>query len=271
MTNTDEYRTVFCFLIGALVYQIAVSFSVCDFLFDISDDSNNNIDTGLIETLFSKIPLIIGGIFFFLGGYYGFRLNYCLKFRPHRLGWWVAWFNFFGGILFGIGGFGCLWINSNHLFWQKLYYFLTTLPYLIGSLFYLIGSVGTLIMWKLEQFGLAFLPKINIVNQNDRKHTINFKQLFFILLYCVVICIALIGGVYSQFCHKYRDWIKDFLFAMILPFGMLVICSIIHRDPEKKPYAYLLWFVRVMIFWFCFNVSIDAYHVSPLQCGIYGS
>ena len=96
-------------------------------------------------------------------------------------------------------------------------------------------------------------------------------MLIFIFLYCITTAIGITGVAYAFHCGKYSDWAKNFLLATVLPLGMMVCGSVIHRDPEKKPFSYLLWFVRFVMVWYTINLAIDTYHISGGQCGRYGA
>lgn len=97
-----------------------------------------------------KWTSIVGGALLTIAGATEVYINKGYRLRLTKLGWWSSWCNFIAGFLFMLSSstYGLLSIYSN----------------IIGSAFYLIAALICLYMWKLNLFGLQFMPEINIPN-----------------------------------------------------------------------------------------------------------
>lgn len=197
-----------------------------------------------------------GGIGFTLGGIFELIAYKFWKWRPYKLGWWVAYVNTTGGTLFAIAaaiGFYYEVSPKNAL--------AAKWAYLIGSIFYLIGGILSLVMWKTEQFGLAFMPELNLTKEKDKRKTVSFLQLPFLIMYCCTSAMSVTGIVYS-YCAG-DDWnvVSKFILSMVIPTGVLCLGSVIHRVPEEPPYSYLLWFLRFIMTWLTVNEFFDCWRL----------
>jgi len=189
-----------------------------------------------------------GGVGFTLGGACELIAIKFWKWRPHKLGWWVAYLNFTGGLLFAIAAaIGFYYEESPQ------YALAAKWCYLIGSISYLFGSVLSLVMWKTEQFGLAFMPQLNLTKNKNKRNTVSYIQLPFLFLYCVTSAVSVSGIVYSHCAGDDWDIVSSFILGLVIPTGVLCLGSVIHRVPEEPPYSYLLWFLRFIMTWLTVN------------------
>jgi len=146
---------------------------------------------------------------------------------------------------------------------------------LVGSFLYLIGSVLSLLMWKLQQFGLVYLPELNVEGERTKKklkksNFVMYRDVLFLCMYVITLCGAISAMTYASLCEQYQDWIKNFTLATLASIVILAIGSFMHREPEKPPFTYILWFVRFFMMFYTANLVIDGYHLSGNECGIYG-
>ena len=56
---------------------------------------------------------------------------------------------------------------------------------------------------------------------------------------------------------------------MIASMVLLSIGSFMHREPEKPPFIYLVWFLRLFMLWYTLNLVVDAWHISGTECDAY--
>eukprot|EP00484_Ammonia_sp_Unknown_P000534 CAMPEP_0197022924 /NCGR_PEP_ID=MMETSP1384-20130603/3722_1 /TAXON_ID=29189 /ORGANISM="Ammonia sp." /LENGTH=454 /DNA_ID=CAMNT_0042451051 /DNA_START=16 /DNA_END=1377 /DNA_ORIENTATION=+ len=231
--KTVHYWTIFWLLLGTIVYHVAVTFEVLKYDFE---------PHSTYWYLFKFIPLWLGGFLFFVSGYLQMRINKFWLWRPYKLSWIAAYLNGLGGFFFFIGGFGVYFYPAPQHYWLAFY--LLKVPYLVGSLLYLMGSVIYLYMWKLQQFGMSYLPHLNKESKaykKPEKHLILNRDIIFIILYNFSALLGILGVAYSVQCHKFENWIKDFVEKVYASFGILSIASFLHREPEKPPFNYLIW------------------------------
>ena len=195
-------------------------------------------------------------------------LNKCWRWKPHSLGWIVSWLNGVGGFFFFIAGLTG--------FMQEIE-FITPWAYLCGSFCYLLGSIGALVMWKLQQFGYIYMPELNQNKQRSygvwkkQRNTVLYRDIFFINLYIITAALAISSISYAVQCKRYSDWIKNYALIAIGALGVLLLGSVIHFEPEKPPFSYLLWFLRFYMCFYTVNLCVDAYHISGKECKRYGN
>jgi len=189
-----------------------------------------------------------GGIGFTLGGIFECIAYKFWKWRPYKLGWWVAYVNVTGGTLFAIAAAIGFYYEVS-----PKYALAAKWAYLIGSIFYLIGGILSLVMWKTEQFGLGFLPELNLTKEKDKRKTVSFIQLPFLIMYCCTSAVSVTGIVYTYCAGHAWYKVSMFILALVIPTGVLCLGSVIHRVPEEPPYSYLLWFLRFVMTWLTVN------------------
>lgn len=198
-----------------------------------------------------------GGLGFTIAGLCEVIAHKGWKFRPHKMGWWVSWFNFFGGSLFAVAAAIGFYFEVS-----PEYALAAKWSYLIGSFLYLIGSILSLTMWKTEQFGLAFMPELNLTEEKNKRNTVSFVQLPFLFMYCCTSAISVTGLVYSWCADDYWDHFSTFILALVIPTGVLCLGSVIHRVPEEPPYSYLLWFLRFIMAWLTMNIFMECWRLN---------
>lgn len=197
---------------------------------------------------------------FTIGGAVSFMNNQCYKWRPYKLGWWCAHFNMYGGLLFLFPCVVAIARGEDNTAW-------VVMPYLIGSSLYLVSAVISLLMWKMDMFGGAMEPRLNLVlSRHKRTRKYQVYQLPFLVLYAFTACVGISYLNYALQCDVPAITMSDGLFATILPIGILALGSVIHRTPEIAPWSYLLWFLRFIMAWFTVNICIETYLVRTVQC-----
>lgn len=100
------------------------------------------------------ILFLIGCSLFALGGVFEGLQNEVFTTVKMTKGWWSALLNVCGGMCFFLGAVAA---------WPDIY--VSNLLYGVGSASYMVSSSIQIVMWKDEQFGLAFL---SVLNQFDR-------------------------------------------------------------------------------------------------------
>ena len=138
------------------------------------------------------------------------------------------------------------------------------LPYFFGCICFVIVGGISIYMWKLEQFGLQYIPSLNI--RGSYKTHITKTHLFFIFFYNITAAVSLYGIAYSIQCNQYIDWSKNFAMLLLLSLGIISLNSILHRDPDIEPWSYLNYFLRVILIGFTINAIIDVIHLSSYYC-----
>eukprot|EP01083_Nonionella_stella_P064044 166586_1 len=211
--------------------------------------------------LIMRFTMIIVYIGLFMGGALQLYLNKGWKWRPYKLGWIASWCDALAGALFLFQGSVNIWfVDENN---KMLQFWMLDLWCLIACIFYLISGVLYLLMWKLQQFGLTNLPQLNRIKHRDTKKldSVLHRDVLFIFLYCVTLVTALFAMVYSIHCGEYRDWIKNFFLHVCMSIALLVVSSFLHKEPDKPPLTYLLWFVRIYMIGITINLFVDISHL----------
>jgi len=198
-----------------------------------------------------------GGVGFTLGGACEMISTKFWKCRPYKLSWWVAYLDFIGGFLFAFAAMTGFWSEVS-----STCYKVTKISYLVGSLFYVFGSTLELVMWKSEQFGLAYMPTLNLTDPINKRGTVSIVQLPFIFLYCCTAAISVTGITYSYCSSGYWIDMSGFILGLFIPAGVLSLTSVIHREPEEPPFSYLLWFLRIVMVWLTMNHLIDCFKLN---------
>lgn len=124
-------------------------------------------------------------------------------------------------------------------------------------------------MWKKDQFGLAFMPELNRLDGDNRKEPdttvldmqaeygcgrASHWQLPFIVMYmlyasasvCDLGLLVFIGAANSWLWES--DRIIGCLVNFFLSHGIIVLASVVHHIPSKKPHNFLLVYMRVVTF-----------------------
>ena len=216
---------------------------------------------------FNGITGTLSGLSFMAAGFAFMFINEVWIYKPQKLAFWVAWFGGIGGINFFILGIGKFFaFNSNLTFW------LVIVPNLVGTIFYLFTHILTLFMWKKEQFGSSYLPHLNYTKlETETKKNVLYRDLFFLCLYIAVGILQIIGISYASLCDEFQDWTKGYVKGLSAAFFILLMGSFLHKEPERVPFSYLLWYLRVWFIWTFFDGIIDNFHISGNQCETYGN
>merc|ERR1712159_827713 len=134
------------YFIGATLYTIGLSVGL--FADRVSPTVN---------MVFQLIPIFVGGFCFLLAA-----MLECVQSRVFQkpkcsVLWVAATMNLIGSIFFTAGG--CFFLVSQDA--------PGNLSYGVGSLAYLASSLGSLLLWRDEQFGLLFLSEINKFGKSE--------------------------------------------------------------------------------------------------------
>ena len=202
----------------------------------------------------------------------------CWKWRPYKLGWVISWLNGIGGFLFFVSCAVFTWWDNGDADRETFRLWLCAGPLLVGSVLYWIGSVLSLVMWKLQQFGLVNLPFLNKQKRRDyiernleQKDKVLYRDILFLILYSLDVAMAFIAISYALQCEKYEDWIKNFLLGSLASIALLSLGSFMHQTPKKPPFLYFIWFIRCYFVFYTSNLAIDLWHISGSQCAKYGA
>lgn len=237
------YFASIAYFIGTCIYPVALVAAV------FSDLSS------LWTLLLSTLPYSIGGLLFAVGGFLECLENRVFTSRPSSLSWLVSVLNFAGGLLFTAGGL-VLFVEGMDL--------ASDIMFTIGSLIYTIGAVCSVVMWKDQQFGLAFLHVLNesgqarrslaaqINSDGEETSTFSVRGVFFILLYCILSVLAVFNLCISldEFTEK-SNWfnttraLNEFLPFLILHIVMLLHSAVVHT-PRMGPFRALVMGLRLL-------------------------
>jgi hypothetical protein len=217
------------------------------------------IDEQYLEVLIVWGMASLGGLAFTVGGIFDCRINKVWEINVFSPSWWVSVANTFGGICFLEAGVAGATLPS-----PAMYKGLVDFPYFIGSASFLVGAVFQLWMWKNEQYGLARLPALNIPAVDDDQFHDSIRgtimgmhaeygcgksstyQLPWLFMYeflasVAVVKIALVKGFkHELFDSEVLQTLTDFL----LSHGILLLGSVIHHIPTKRPFSWLLMYMR---------------------------
>jgi len=193
-----------------------------------------------------------------LGGFFEAVENEMFTSKPDSLSKWSAISNVTGGVLFFLAAVADFWDP----WWCSFLWF-------IGSLWYCGGSMLGLLMWKDEQFGLAFLVALNTAARKSRAQRdggsrprdqgqddkFSWRSLFFILFYCVVAVLVVYNtGLVVQFVPEqcptagsasevYNEVLPFFLMHMVLLMHSAVVQT---PSRQNQPFHVLVMTTRVL-------------------------
>lgn len=174
--------------------------------------------------------------------------------------WWLSVCNFVGSIGFLISGVSGL-SHSENAKWTEDF------PYLVGSLAFMLGALFTLWLWKCEQYGLGFMPEINIRRpavEPNSEAVLSMQeeygcgrasawQLPFLTMYLTsaTASVLLVGlAIFTGSTISTQDYNYD-VFEAILNFalshGVMLLGSVVHHIPTARPHSWLLIYMRVVL------------------------
>ena len=159
----------------------------------------------------------------------------------------VAWLCLVGGLCFFVGALGLYSTDE----WVLLV--VSKLQFLIGSACYFAVSVIAL-------------------------YRLNARKALFQCLYVVTLAVSFTGIVYAGLCAKYKDWMKNFVLAMLVTIAVLAIDSSADKKFElqrgkksddsmgdAKKLKYIRYFSRGFMAILTLNLLVDAYHLSQVS------
>ena len=199
-------------------------------------------------------------MFFVLGGVLELVVNKGFRCRPSKLAWWVSWLNSVGSVLFLVGSVAG-WLMAPDTQPTSALSMTAIFSYVVGSALFLIGSVLVLYMWKLEQYGHSILPSLNNMDKSQRRGTVTVQQLFFLVVYSCVVALRVSAISFTKSCDPGRT--RDEIIPLLLPIGMIVLASALHRVPEQAPFSYLFWMLRLLLLYDLIVVILD---VAAMGC-----
>eukprot|EP01083_Nonionella_stella_P147866 467168_1 len=265
-----NFYAVLTYFIGTICYQLNTTTGRV--FYTIRGVLKMNFTRGsLTWYLLLQMPIFFGGLCFWVGAMFEMHLNKAWKWRPTKLSWIVCWLNGVGGFTFFMAGIGLFFEDQ-----PLIILWMTIIPYLFGSFCYFLGGIGSLWMWKLNQFGLCHLPQLNTEHHLHRtekrkgKNIVLYRDIFFLCFYVVTLATAITCIAYASICVRYGDWIKNFALALVASIVILAMGSFVHREPERAPVSYLLWFLRFFMIIYTINLMVDGYHLSGNSCYTYG-
>mmetsp|Transcript_6985 Transcript_6985/g.25750 ORF Transcript_6985/g.25750 Transcript_6985/m.25750 type:complete len:425 (+) Transcript_6985:221-1495(+) len=187
------------------------------------------------------------------------------------VGWWLGLLNFIGGLLFLVGGIS---LNFEDRLRDSGYWYIAGFLYiqfLAGSVLYLVSSFLMLVLWKREQYGLGFVPKLNThesiaalaishVRRNNPNVTdggigrVDCMQMFFLVFYVALASAATTDLVFASELLINKRNVEDYtldsheiihsLIGLFLSTAVLILKSVMHWHPVVPPYGGLLWLLR---------------------------
>lgn len=159
----------------------------------------------------------------------------------------VAWQCLVGGLCFFVGALGLYSTDEWILF------AVSKVQFLVGSLCYFVVSVIAL-------------------------YRLNARKALFQCLYVLTLATSFTGIVYAGLCAKYKDWMKNFLLAMLVTVAVLAIDSTADKKLEQRTNSkksddgtdatklkYIRYFSRVFMTILTLNLLVDAYHLSQVS------
>jgi len=254
-----------CYLIGAIFYNVNTIAGYCAPLTTVQD------------ILFNRIPAVMGAAGFLVGSVLECQTNHVLSIKLTSGAWWLSVMNLVGSFGFLVAGTAIIAVPVMSLKvdpWYDVY--LVDWPYLVGSAGFLIGGLCTMWLWKLEQYGLGFIPEMNVHVRRGEEHPAQFKlamnmhaeygcgraspyQLPFLVMYIVnatgaVLCcgIAFFGVGKDGGLNKNYE-IFEAILNFALSHGVLLLGSVVHHVPTARPHNWLLMYMRVVLAMYTLN------------------
>lgn len=202
----------------------------------------------------------IGGLAFTIGGILDCLNNKIWIGCDWTAQRWMSILNTIGGLCFLIPGVTGLFSPD-----KVVYFWMIDVIYLIGSLGFLFGSVCLLWMWKNEHYGLGRLPELNNIMRTEKPPTavVDFhaeygcgksaaNQIPWLFLYQInasisVVDISLALGAPGTVSED--SWCRSLqaCCGFLLSHGILLLGSVIHHVPTKRPFNWLLMFMRFVL------------------------
>lgn len=190
---------------------------------------------------------VLGNGLFTIAGMIEVKLHRGYFWRPTKLGWWVAWSDFFGSLLFTVGSFSGYGVSAP----------VANAFNVLGAVLFTYASFLGCIQWKLNQYGNSFLPQLNLgkLPKQVRNRATQYYQLFFLFvcmlqLACEVTKISasvLREADESGVLKSNIQFGLEQILPIGVPMGMLLWSSATSGTKEVPPYSYVLWWLRFLV------------------------
>lgn len=216
-----------------------------------------NIDTLATYSSKAKVSLTwgmaaLGGLCFTLGGALDCGANRVWTSQAITANWWVSVGNAVGGACFLVPG-----IVGGLSPSPVVYYWCVDFIYFLGSLSFLLASVCQLWKWKNEQYALGHPEELQSVASPGPSHQdVEYdcqvtSQIPWLLLYKINASLSVVDiAVSTSLPIGDETWLKRSLQALLnfmLCHGVILLGSVIHHAPTKRPYTWLLAYLRLVL------------------------
>ena len=133
-------------------------------------------------------------------------------------------------------------------------------------------------LWKGERYGLGLLRELNAVHRDDAQNSFSAdpedvldmqaqygcgratgSQLPWLFLYVLNACASVVGFGLAVVLHEDVHRISTSIINFALSHGVILLASVIHHVPTKRPHSCLLKFLRILLLASCMNEIYGAY------------
>jgi hypothetical protein len=246
------------------------SYTVGALFFNVNTVAGFSASTAFVETWFVWIPAICGSVGFVVGSILECHTNRVWHFKPMSCAWVLSIANLFGSVAFLLSGItGLLGPGPELTFW------LVDFMYLLGSLSFMVGALCTLWLWKCEQYGLGFMPELNLGERSREPAEAVLSmheeygcgrasgwQLPFLTMYLVNATASVILVGFAEQPTDVKDTERAHeLFEAVLNFslshGVMLLGSVVHHIPTARPHSWLLIYMRFVLTLYTVNSWIN--------------
>eukprot|EP00933_Yihiella_yeosuensis_P019862 TRINITY_DN1601_c0_g5_i1.p1 TRINITY_DN1601_c0_g5~~TRINITY_DN1601_c0_g5_i1.p1 ORF type:complete len:407 (-),score=57.77 TRINITY_DN1601_c0_g5_i1:274-1494(-) len=217
---------------------------------------------------------LLGALGFCIGSLLECMINKVWHIRLTSGLWWLSVSNLVGSLGFLIAGVALFGkVDESQTKW------VVDLPYLLGSAAFMIGALCTMWLWKCEQFGLGFIPEMNIRFEREEPQEFVLDmhaeygcgrasawQLPFLTMYLVSCCASVVNIGIVIFLPVAIQNQKDLGFQLLeaslnfaLSHGVMLLGSIVHHVPTARPHNWLLIYMRVVLALYSLNSWINVF------------
>jgi len=200
-------------------------------------------------------PATLGALGFFAGA--------CLEGHHNRI-WEVndrvlfclCTSNAVGSFFFFLAGVSGFFVVGSHKW-------LVGFPYAVGSVLLAVGALCSLWLWKNEQYGLSFLPELNMKRREAADPEENVMdmhaeygcgradawQLPWLVMYIINAASSVVQIGIVTVLNNYGNLvaIASAVFNFLLSHGILVLASVVHHVPTAQPHRCLLIYMRLVM------------------------
>jgi len=213
----------------------------------------------LQERLLVWLMGTLGALGFLVGSVIECYTNKVWLFRLRTCEWWLSVANFIGSMGFLVSGLAGLAGTDDAQWWEDF-------PYLVGSLAFMVGAEFTLWLWKCEQYGLGFMPELNIGSRTREPNPqavmsmheeygcgrATASQLPFLTMYLVsasasvlLVGLAIRPRGLSAMDQEYE--VIEAVLNFALSHGVMLLGSVVHHIPSARPHSWLLIYMRIVL------------------------